>query len=208
MQLVLASSSPRRREILALLEIPFEVIAPQFDEVVSADASIVDEVLAFGRGKAEAVRHKYPDGATIIGSDTMIALDDLKVGKPAGIDEARRMLAALAGRRHTIYTSVVILDPAGEPALQAVETVEVEMRGLSVEEIDAYLAAGESLDKAGAYSIQGQGGKLIHSLRGDYLAAVGLPLRPIAGYLARIGVRHANIDAIYAGKNLHNWRIF
>src|SRR5687768_2860723 len=110
MQLVLASTSPRRREILALLEIPFEVVPPQFDEVVSDGVSIADEVMAFGRGKAESIRYKYPGGATIIGSDTMIALDDHKIGKPAGIDGARHMLAALAGRRHTIYTSVVILD--------------------------------------------------------------------------------------------------
>jgi septum formation protein len=208
MQLVLASTSPRRREILALLRIPFDVVAPEFDEVVTDQVSVPDEVVAFGRGKAESVRYKCPGGATIIGSDTMIALDDQKIGKPADNGEARRMLAALAGRRHTIFTGVVILDATGLPALQTVETVDVDMRSLSEKEIDAYVATGESLDKAGAYSIQGQGGRLIRSIRGDYLAAVGLPLRPIGDYLARIGVQHADIDAIYAGKNFRNWRAF
>ena len=205
MQLVLASTSPRRREILALLQIPFEVVAPQYEEIVSDHVSIADEVIAFGRGKAESVREKYSGDATIIGSDTMIALDDRKIGKPSDFEAARDILAALAGRGHTIYTSVVILDATGRPALQTVESVKVEMRSLSVEEIDVYLRTGESLDKAGAYSIQGHGGKLIHSMHGDYLAAVGLPLRPIAQYLASIGVQHANIDAIYAGKNFPNW---
>ena len=204
MRLILASSSPRRREILSLLRVSFEVVAPTFDEVVSQDIAIGDEVVAFARGKAASVASGYP-GATIIGIDTMIALGNCKIGKPADETAARHMLTALAGNRHTIYTSVVILDLAGGPGLAAVDTVEVEMRSLTKAEIDAYLAEGESLDKAGGYSIQGGGRQLIRSIDGDYLTAVGLPLRPIGDYLAAQGIPHADIDTIYAGKEFYNW---
>ena len=207
MRLILASTSPRRREILELLEVPFEVVAPEFDEAVSDDLPIMDEVLGFARGKAASVLHAHP-GAAIIGSDTMIALGSSKIGKPAHARDARSMLAALAGRRHTIYTSLVIIDDAGGPGLETVETVEVEMLSLTAADIDAYLQTGESLDKAGAYSIQGEGGRLIRRIGGDYLAAVGLPLRPIADYLASRGVSHTDIESVYAGKNFYNWRAF
>lgn len=207
MRLILASTSPRRREILGLLQVPFEVVAPTFDEVVSQNLAIEDEVLAFAQGKAASILASHP-GATIIGSDTMIALDKRKIGKPTDESDARRMLAALVGRRHTIYTSVVILDAAGGPGLQAIETVQVDMRRLTEGEIDGYLAEGESLDKAGAYSIQGRGRELIHSIAGDYLAAVGLPLRPIGDYLTHQGVPHVDVETIYAEKFFYNWRAF
>ena len=205
MRLILASTSPRRREILALLQVPFEVAAPEFEEVLSPTASIKEEVLAFAYGKAKSVLLGFP-GAVIIGSDTMIALEGLKIGKPADIDDARRTLAALSGKRHTIYTSVVILDDAGGPGLQMIESVEVEMHRLTRGNIDKYLSEGESLDKAGAYSIQGRGRELIQSIQGDYLAAVGLPLRPIAEYLANQGMAHADVEPLYDGKNFLNRR--
>lgn len=204
-RLILASSSPRRREILALLQVAFEVVAPEFDEVLSEHRAIAEEVMQFARGKAESVARAHP-GAAIIGSDTMIELDGRKLGKPADSADARRMLADLSGRTHTIYTSVVILDQFG--ATEALVTVEVAMRRLSAAEIDGYVQTGESLDKAGAYSIQGRGGGLIRSIEGDYLAAVGLPLRPVAEYLTTRGVPHADIEAVYAGRNFYNWREF
>ena len=207
LRLILASTSPRRREILGLLGIPFEVVAPDFDEIVSPRAEIGQEVLAFARGKASSVLGSHPD-AVIIGSDTMIAMDGSKLGKPKDVPDARRMLAMLGGSRHRIYTSAVIIDGTGGPGLETVETVEVEMRQLTSGEIDGYLETGESLDKAGAYSIQGRGGNLIRSIEGDYLAAVGLPLRPIAEYLTSRGFEHAEVEAIYAGKNFYNWHRF
>lgn len=206
MRLILASTSPRRREILGLLKVPFDVVSPTFDEVVSAGVPIEEEVLEFAAGKAQSVAHAYP-GAVVIGSDTMIGLDGHKIGKPADEDDARRILGLLSGRRHVIYTSVVILDGAGGSGLRIVETVDVEMIDMTPERIDAYLAAGESLDKAGAYSIQGAGRALIRSMRGDYLAAVGLPLRPVAEYLA--GVRlPVDIRELYQAQEFYNWRSF
>jgi septum formation protein len=197
MRLILASTSPRRREILGLLGVPFEVVTPDYDEIVSPSRAIEEEVLAFAAGKAQSVTQARP-GTIVIGSDTMIGLDGSKIGKPVGAEDARRMLAFLSGKTHTIYTSVAMIDNAGGPGLRTVETVEVEMRRFTAAEISAYLTTGESLDKAGAYSIQGKGRRLIRSVRGDYLAAVGLPLRPIAGYLASRGVTlGTDIERLY-----------
>jgi septum formation protein len=212
MRLILASTSARRREILALLGLPFEVIDPEFDEIASAHLSIEDEVVDFAAAKARSVARKNP-GSIVIGSDTMISLNEHKIGKPHDIDDARRILRALAGRTHRICTSVVILNGPENgtegPGLQVVETVFVKMREYTEEEIDRYLSLNESLDKAGAYSIQGEGRKLIASIRGDYLAAVGMPLRPIADYLkSRSVFFDLDVDKLYADKLVLNWHSF
>jgi septum formation protein len=212
MRLILASTSPRRREILALLGLPFEVIDPEFDEITSEHLSIEDEVVDFASAKARSVARKNPE-SIVIGSDTMIHLNGHKIGKPNDIDDARRILRALAGRTHQICTGVVILNrnenDTEATGLQVVETVILEMRQYTEEEIDRYLSLNESLDKAGAYSIQGEGRKLIASLRGDYLAAVGMPLRPIADYLKSRGVSFdLDVDKLYADKLVLNWHSF
>src|SRR5258708_9351664 len=178
MGLLLASTSPRRREMLALLGAPFEVIAAEFDETLSADLSIEDEVLQFAAGKARSVARGRAQ-SVVIGSDTMIGLDGGKIGKPVDLADAARILRSLAGKTHIIYTAVAIVDDNG-PGLTTLEKVSVEMRAYTEREIEQYLSCGESLDKAGAYSIQGDGRRLIKSIRGDYLAAVGMPLKPIA----------------------------
>ena len=198
MRLILASTSPRRRQILALLGLPFEVIQPDFEETVSCQRSIEDEVLYFGLGKAESVARENRQ-AIVIGSDTMISIDGEKIGKPRDAADARRMLRSLAGRMHAIYTSVAIIDGLGGPGLKLVEKVTVKMRELLDADIERYLACGESLDKAGAYSIQGEGRHLITSIEGDYLAAVGLPLKPLVEYLRKRGfVVPPNVHTLYA----------
>jgi len=206
MRLLLASTSPRRREILALLGVPFEVIAPEFDEEISRHMPVEQEVFEFALGKAQSVAQKYPE-TIVIGSDTMIELAGEKIGKPADRDDARRILRSLSGKAHRIFTSVAIVDPGG-PGLKEIETVAVEMRGYREDEIENYLDSGEPDDKAGAYSIQGQGSGLIKSICGDYLAAVGLPLRGIAGYFESRGLSVANIDKLYTEKSFMNWRRF
>jgi septum formation protein len=208
MTLILASTSPRRREILALLGLPFEVIAPTFEEQLSPSLSIVDEVRAFAIGKARSVALIHPEGI-VIGSDTMISLDGAKMGKPGDLADARRMLRALSGKTHRIYTAVAVIDGAAECALDIVEEVSVKMAPFSEKEIDMYLACNESLDKAGAYSIQGRGASLIEAVRGDYLAAVGMPLKPIADYLGGRGIAFPlDVDQLYADKTFLNWRSF
>jgi septum formation protein len=208
MQLILASTSPRRREILALLGLPFQVIAPPFEEIIVRRRSVEEEVTAFALEKARSVAAEHPQDI-VIGSDTMITLDGEKFGKPADLDDARRMLRAFSGKRQRIYTGVAIVDGAGGPGLRRVEEVSVLMRPYTDREIADYLACGESLDKAGAYSIQGEGSRLIASIDGDYLAAVGMPLMPIAGYLRERGVAFPlDIERLYMEKSFLNWRDF
>jgi septum formation protein len=208
MRLILASTSPRRREILALLGLPFEVIAPEFDELPSPDRSVADEVLDFAVGKAHSVVTRHP-GTIVVGSDTLILINSTRIGKPEGIADAKRILRLLSGKTHRIFTSVAILDSLGGPGLGIVDEVAVKMRDYSEKEIENYLSCNESLDKAGAYSIQGEGRALIESIRGDYLTAVGLPLRPIADYLQSRGVQMlTNVDKIYSDKAFLNWKSF
>jgi septum formation protein len=208
MRLILASSSPRRKEILKLLGIPFQVIAPQFDETLTLHRAIGDEVRDFALGKAQSVAKNNPQ-SIVVGSDTMISLEAEKIGKPADIAHAGEILRSLSGNVHRIYTSVVVLDGLGGAGLSVVEEVQVKMRRLSEVEINDYLARGESLDKAGAYSIQGYGRDLIEAIDGDYLAAVGLPLLPIADYLrSRNMAFTGNIDALYRDKAFLNWASF
>jgi len=208
MHLILASTSPRRREILALLGLPFEVIAPDFDEKVSSHLSIEDEVLDFAVGKARSVARHQAD-AIVIGSDTMIFLDGAKIGKPVNIADARRILRHLSGKTHLIYTSVAIVDGCGGDGLQMMSKVSVDMRSYDDNAIERYLTCNESMDKAGAYSIQGEGSRLIAKIDGDFLAAVGMPLRPIADYFLRHHVAlPVNVDKLYTEKNFLNWRQF
>ena len=208
MRLILASTSPRRRQILALLGVPFDVMQPDFEEIVSCQRSIEDEVLYFGLGKAESVARKNPQ-AIVIGSDTMISIDGEKIGKPRDAADAGRMLRMLAGRMHHISTSVAIIDGLGGPGFKAVEKVKVKMRDLSDADVEDYLACNESLDKAGGYSIQGQGRHLIKSIEGDYLAAVGLPLKSVAEYIRNRGfVLPLNVNTLYAEKSFLNWQSF
>jgi septum formation protein len=208
MRLILASSSPRRREILALLGFPFEVIPPDFDEAAARGRPIEEEVLEFGVAKAASVARNNR-ASIIIGSDTMILLCGAKIGKPLDRADAKRILYLLSGKTHRIFTSVAIVDGLGGPGLRMVEKVSVKMRNYSEGEIERYLDRNESLDKAGAYSIQGEGRALIESIRGDYLAAVGLPLKPIAEYLRRRGVwLPLDVEKLYADKSFRNWRSF
>ena len=208
MRLILASSSPRRKEILGLLGIEFEVVEPQFNETLTADRPGRDEVLDFALGKARSVAREKPE-SIVIASDTLILLNGIKIGKPEDAGDAKRILRALAGQTHRILTSVALLDATGGPGLRTVEEVSVKMRAFTDAEIERYLSFNESLDKAGAYSIQGEGGGLIESIHGDYLAAVGLPLKPIARYLGSRGISiPLDVEKLYAEKSFRNWREF
>ena len=208
MRIILASTSPRRREIMALLGLPFEVIAPEFDELRLSDRPVAEEVLDFALGKAQSVASDHPK-SLVVGSDTMILINGTKIGKPDGMAEAKQMLRLLSGKTHRIFTSVAVLDDLGGPGLRIVEEVSVKMHDYSMKEIEYYLSCNESLDKAGAYSIQGQGRNLIESIRGDYLAAIGLPLKPIADYLKSRGISvPSDVDKLYCDKSFLNWKSF
>jgi septum formation protein len=125
MRIILASTSPRRREIMALLGLAFEVIAPEFDELPLSERPIVEEVLDFALGKARSVASDHPK-SMVVGSDTMILINATKIGKPDGRADAKEMLRLLSGKIHRIFTSVAILDDLGGPGLRIVEEVSVK----------------------------------------------------------------------------------
>ena len=207
MRLILASSSPRRREILALLGLSFEVISSGIEERFQPGRSPADEAVYWAVQKARAVHRLYP-AAIVIGSDTVIDLDGKSIGKPVNEDSAVRILSLLAGRTHTVVTAVAVVLLDGKERI-AVETTKVRMRPASRDVLVQYAATGEPLDKAGAYSLQEEGRKLIESLEGDYLSAVGLPLRAVAGLLREAGIRtEIDVEAIYRQRNIMNWQSY
>ena len=207
MHLILASSSPRRKEIFALLGLPFEVVSPGLEEVFHPDRTPSEEAIYWAVEKARAV-HRHAPEAIVIGSDTVIDLEGKTIGKPLDQNDAVRILSLLAGRTHTVVTSVAAVFPDRDERV-AVETTVVRMRPASKEVLVRYAATGEPLDKAGAYSLQGEGRNLINSIEGDYLSAVGLPLRAVAAILSEKGIRPVNdVERIYHTRNFMNWKSY
>jgi len=204
--LVLASTSPRRYQILALLGLPFLMVPPASREVLSGARPPAQEALHQARQKAASLVSRFPD-AVILGSDTLINLDGRLIGKPSSLDDARAILQRLRGRTHDVVTAVSILHQSKN--VDAVETARVTIRDFTDTELDAYLATGDPLDKAGAYAIQGAGRDLVASLDGDYLAVVGLPLRAVAQGLAKLGCPvTVDVDRLYRERAVFNWRTF
>ena len=207
-KIILASTSPRRREILSLLGLPFEVVPPKFEEVFDPGRPPLHEASFLSEAKARSVERDFSEGI-VIGSDTLIECEGEKIGKPRDRADARRILKRLQGRRHLIWTAVTLLDVAESSPESSVEEVRVQMREMSGAEIDAYVATEEPLDKAGAYSLQGMGRQFILGLEGDYLAAVGLPLRPIIDFLKKRGVSPPlDVEKLYREKAFLNWKSF
>ena len=185
MEIVLASASPRRRELLSLITEHFTVCPADADETLR-DAPLGEEVTRLSRLKAEAVQAQYPN-AVCIGSDTMVTIDGLRLGKPKDADEAASMLRRLRGRTHEVLTGLAVLTPDG--GAHALHTcTRVTFRDFAEDELAAYLATGEPLDKAGAYGIQGLGGQFIREISGDYYATVGLSLYGLRKILKQAGL--------------------
>ena len=208
MRIILASTSPRRRDILALLGLPFEVRAPDFIETHRAHLTPEAEALELAVGKARAVA-RAEHAALVIGGDTLIALENEKIGKPESAEHAAAILRRFSGRDHRILTALALIDGATGRETTHLECVDVRMHSLNDADIDAYLARCESMDKAGAYSIQGDGHRLIEHIHGDYLAAVGMPLRPIAQYLRNAGADvPVDVERLYGERSLWTWSRF
>lgn len=187
MRVVLASQSPRRRELLSLVGIPHEVQPADIDESAFPEEAPAAHAERLAREKALVVAERATD-AVVVAADTIVVIDDQILGKPADADEARRMLTALAGRTHTVFTAIAVAR-AGRVE-SAVETVAVAFRPLTAAEIDAYVATGEPLDKAGAYGIQGFGSTIVERIDGDYFAVMGISLVRLVELFARVGVRY------------------
>ena len=177
MKIVLASGSPRRRELLSLITENFTVCPADADETLREGAPLADEVVRLSRLKAEAAQREHPD-AVCIGSDTMVTIDHLPLGKPKDEQDAAEMLRRLRGRTHEVLTGLAVLSPDGKAQMLCTCT-EVTFRDFSDEELAAYLATGEPLDKAGAYGIQDHGALLIAGICGDYYSVMGLPVAPL-----------------------------
>ena len=172
-RIILASKSPRRRELMELLKLPFEVIVSDIDEHIDYDNDLVREIESLSYRKAYAVYKDHPD-ALVIGSDTIVKIGNDVLGKPHNIEHARQMLKELSGRTHEVVTGVTIISDGQTETFSSV--AEVTFYPLSDEEIDEYLLTNEPMDKAGSYAIQGDAAKFIRSINGDYYTIVGLPI--------------------------------
>ena len=184
-RVILASASPRRRDLLSLIGIVHEVQPADIDESFLAGETPAGYAERLARGKAHAVAGREP-GAVVIGADTIVVLDDDILGKPRDGAEAAAMLRRLSGRSHTVITAVAVARDARTES--AVESVEVAFRVLTSADIVAYVATREPLDKAGAYGIQGYGATIVERVNGDYFSVMGLGLRRLVDLLARLGV--------------------
>lgn len=174
MELVLASGSPRRLELLKLITEDFSVIPADCEEHFDSALSPEEAVKALARQKAESVSKKYPD-KTVIGADTTVFCGETPLGKPKDTDDARRMLYMLSGKTHDVITAVAVA--RGGKTLKAfAEETRVEFYTLSEKEIEEYIGTGEPMDKAGAYGIQGKGALIIKRINGDYYNVMGLPV--------------------------------
>jgi septum formation protein len=180
--LILASRSPRRREILAAAGIPHVVRPAEVDEAIHGSEDAERYVKRVARAKAEAV--PAGPGDVVLGADTVVVVAAEILGKPADQDDARRMLRRLSGREHVVITGICLRGAGG--VVEDAETTRVRFLPLSEREIDAYVASGEPLDKAGAYAIQGLASKFIDRVEGCYFNVVGLPVAKVYGLLRRV----------------------
>jgi septum formation protein len=172
-EIILASASPRRRELLAQAGFNFRAVASNVAEVRKPGESPIAFVTRLAREKAEDVAVGF-QGKVVVGADTIVVCDEEVLGKPADAADAKRMLTLLAGRTHQVMTGVCVV--SGENVESAVEVTMVQMLTVSAREIDEYVASGEPMDKAGAYAIQGGAGRWIPRIQGCYFNVVGLPL--------------------------------
>lgn len=187
MNIILASGSPRRKELLENMGIrAFSIVKPDFDESAVTAGDPGELVEALSRGKAEAAAQQLPPDSLIIAADTVVVLDGTVLGKPADAVGAVEMLTALSGRRHQVYTGVTVR--RGGSVITEHEVTEVAFRSLTQTEIQNYVATGEPMDKAGSYGIQGLGSLLVEEIKGDYFNVMGLPVCRLGLILRRFGL--------------------
>ncbi len=181
--LILASGSPRRRELLDLMGLTYTVETPDVDENFSGRPS--ETVMEISRRKAAAVAARHSD-SIIIAADTLVFADGA-LGKPHTPERAKEMLRSLAGNWHHVYTGITVINTRSGRILRNVDKTRVHLVPMTEQEIDAYVATGEPLDKAGAYGIQGMGGMFVDRIDGSYSNVVGLPMSMLRIMLAQVG---------------------
>ena len=186
-KIVLASGSPRRQELLQRIGITdFDIRVPQTEETYPAGLSPRETVEYISREKSDAAAALCTPEEIIITADTMVFLDDQRLGKPVDEADALRMLTDLAGRRHTVCTGVTLRQ--GQRSLTRAQSTDVYFRPAGREELTAYIRGGEPMDKAGAYGVQGQGALLVERIDGDFFNVMGLPVLLLSRMLAEFGV--------------------
>lgn len=186
--IVLASGSPRRHELLRRIGITdFDIVVPHADEAYPAGLTARETVAHIARKKAEAARLLTAPEDVVITADTMVFLDDERLGKPRDEADALRMLTELSGRRHTVCTGVTVRQ--GDRLNCFTTSTDVYFRPAVEAELRAYIASGEPMDKAGAYGVQGLGALLVERIDGDFFNVMGLPLLPLAEALREFGIR-------------------
>ncbi|MFT7515143.1 MAG: septum formation protein, partial [Candidatus Omnitrophota bacterium] len=183
MRMILASSSPRRKELLGIAGFTFEIIRPDVDETPKRGEDPEVHAVRIARAKADVVHAAHPD-AIVIAADTNVVRKKAILGKPVDEEEAIAMLKGLSGKTHKVITGVAILGP--ENGCQWAVHTQVEFRDLGHGEILRYVATGDPMDKAGAYGIQGLGAHLVRGIKGSYTNVVGLPLAEIVEALSRV----------------------
>lgn len=187
MNIILASQSPRRKELLERMGITeFKTISPDIDERAFDGLSPAELVETLSREKSRAVAERAGDEALVIAADTVVALDGAILGKPEDETDAFKMLTLLSDVRHQVYTGVTVR--RGSECVTEHEVTDVSFRELSEVEIERYISTGEPMDKAGAYGIQGYGALLVEAISGDYYNVMGLPVCRLGRILARFGV--------------------
>lgn len=177
-RIILASTSPRRKELLEKAGLVFEVIGSDYEEDMTLALAPLELAKHLSRGKADAVAKKYPD-AIVIGADTFVTYGDMLLGKPHTPERAKEMLGMLSGCMHTVITGFTIINKKNGIRISEAVGSAVFFKGLSGQEINDYVATGEPLDKAGAYTIQGVGKTLVDHIEGDYDNVVGLPVAAV-----------------------------
>jgi septum formation protein len=186
--IILASASPRRRELLTLVGLNHTAVPADIDESSYPSENPRAHVERLARTKAETVQRDQHANALVIAADTVVVIDDMILGKPANPEDARVMLRRLSGRTHTVFTGIACAYQGR--AVSTVECVEVTFRPLDDWEITEYIATGEPLDKAGSYGIQGFGATIVRRIDGDYFSVMGLPLVQLVELLRQLGVTY------------------
>lgn len=187
-KIILASTSPRRKQLLEMTGLKFSVEASDYKEDMSLKLKPIELAKKLSRGKAEAVAKKHKN-AIVIGADTFIAFDGKVLGKPHAPAAARKMLKEISGRSHEVITGFTVINTATGKSISKATSSKIYFKKLSPKTINSYVRTGEPLDKGGSYAIQGLGCLLIDKIEGDYLNIIGLPTKDVLEAVQKLGVR-------------------
>jgi len=195
--LILASASPRRKYWFEAIRIPFESVMPVVDETLRADENPIEMVLRLSKEKALSVATEYP-ARWVLGADTIVVVDDCILGKPENTKDAMRMVQLIQGRKHYVHTGVSLVRDC--EIHQIVDTAEVHLRPLSIEQIRWYVASGEPMDKAGAYAAQGIAAMFIERIEGSFATVMGLPIEKLGRLFIELGLLDGWYDGYMQGE--------